>query len=158
MSKKSQVALTDLFIALFVATSLIIIIIFTWNRYIMTLNDESEHKEMQIIAFQVADLLVKSSGDPKNWENNPSNINVIGLSSSDRNLSIEKVNEFINLSYNNTAGKLGLEFYDFSFQLKHINGTQMINYGKNSSNNVVNVQRIVSYKDEKTIMEFAVWK
>ncbi len=156
--KKSQIAVTDLFIALFIATILIIIVIFTWNRYSIILNEESDYRELQIIAFQTADLLVKSEGDPQNWENNPLNVDVIGLATKDRNLSAEKVNSFINLSYNFTLKSLGLELYDFYFQLKDINGTKLAEHGKTPKNFVVNVQRLVLYENEKAIVEFALWK
>ena len=73
MSKKSQMATTDLFIALFAATILIIIIIFAWNNYALILNEDVNYKEMQIKAFQTADLLIKSKGVPVNWEENPTN-------------------------------------------------------------------------------------
>lgn len=156
--KKAQIVITDLFIALFIATILIILIIFAWNRYTIILNEDADYKEMQIIAFQTADLLVKSNGEPINWEETPTSVDVIGLAGSDRNLSIEKVNAFVNLSYNITSKSLGVEYYDFYFQLKHINGTKLAEHGKTPSNVVVNVQRLVSYKNEKAIVEFAVWK
>ena len=156
--KKSQIAIVDLFIALFIATILIIFIISAWNRYAMILNEDSDYKEMQIIAFQVADLLVKSKGEPSNWEDSATNVDVIGLSASGRNLSIKKIDAFVNLSYNITSQSLGVELYDFYFQLKHINGTKIAEQGKTPTNAVVNVQRLVSYKNEKAIVEFAVWK
>ena len=60
MFKRSQIALTDFLIALFTSTVLIMIIIFSWNMYTTILGEDVEYKEMQIIAFQTADLLVKS--------------------------------------------------------------------------------------------------
>ena len=158
--KKSQLAVTDLFLALFIATILIVTIIFAWNRYIVILGDNVDYEEMQIIAFQVSDLLVKSKGEPEDWENNPDNVDVIGLASSDRELSTEKVDAFVNLPYNITSKSLGVELYSHYFQLKHINGTKMAEQGvifpKNRS--VVNVQRLVVYENEEAIVEFAVWK
>ena len=59
--KKAQIAVTDLFIALFIATILIVVIIFAWNRYTDVLSEDSDYREMQIIAFQTANLLVKST-------------------------------------------------------------------------------------------------
>lgn len=158
--KRAQLAVTDLFIALFVATILIVIIIFTWNRYTVILEENVDYEEMQIIAFQISDLLVKSKGEPEDWENDPNNVDVIGLASSDRELSPMKVEAFINLSYNITLKSLGAELYDYYFQLKHINGTKMAEHGvifpPNSS--VVNVPRLVIYENEEAIVEFAVWK
>ncbi len=156
--KKSQIVIIDLVIALFIATILIIVIILAWNRYTIILNEDCMYKEMQIIAFQTADLLIKTGGEPIDWEKTPSSVDVIGLASSDRSLSIEKVAAFLNLSYNISSKSLGLEFYDFYFQLKHVNGTKLGEYGKPPNNFVVNAQRLVSYKNEKAIVEFAVWK
>lgn len=157
-SKKSQIAVTDLFIALFMATIIIIIIMFAWNRYTIILNEESDYRELEIIAFQTADLLVKSNGEPQNWENSPLNVEVIGLATEDRNLSLEKVDAFVNLSYNFTLRSLGLELYDFYFQLKDFNGTRLAEQGKTPENFVVNIQRLVLYENEKAIVEFALWK
>ena len=47
--KKSQLAVTDLFIALVVALILIILVVFTWNRYVIILKEENVYKEMQLI-------------------------------------------------------------------------------------------------------------
>ncbi len=160
-TKRSQIAIIDLLIALFMATILIVVIVFAWNRYTMILEEDTGYKEMQIIAFQTADLLVKSKGEPENWEENPDNVYTIGLASSDRNLSEDKVYAFVNnISYANASKSLGVTFYDFYFKLKHINGTKMAEYGKTLALNksTVNVQRLVSYKNEKAIAEFALWK
>lgn len=156
--KKSQMAIIDLFIAIFVFSILVVMVIFIWNKYGMILTENNEYGRMQIITFQRADLLVKSKGDPRNWEDFPAGVDVIGLAESDRNISIEKVDAFINLSYNTTLKSMGLELYDFYFQLKHINGTKLAEHGNNPNNTVVNVQRLVTYKNEKAIVEFAVWK
>lgn len=160
-SKKSEIAVTDLFIALFMATILIIFIVYSWNKYVMVLSDNIDYNEMQIIAFQITDLLVKSKGEPENWEEDPENVYVIGLAGSDRNLSTEKVDAFINnITYDNASLILGMGFYDFYFQLKHINGTRLKEFGQGSIPNrsVVNVPRLVYYKNEKAILEFALWK
>lgn len=160
-SKRAQIAVTDLFIALFIATILIILIVYSWNSYAVVLSDNVDYNEMQIIAFQITDLLVKTKGEPENWETNPDNADVIGLASSDRILSTEKVYAFINnLTYNNASLILGAGFYDFYFQLKHINGTKLADFGQSiiPNRSVVNVPRVVSYKNEKAILEFAIWK
>jgi len=158
MFKKSQIAITDLFIALFVAAILITVIVFTWNKYTTILEEDISYNEMGVIAFQASDLLVKSKGEPLNWEENPTNVDVLGLASSDRNLSIRKIDAFVNLSYSNASKLLGTGFYNFYFKLKHINGTILTEHGKTPNNTVINVQRLVWYDDEKAFLEFALWK
>ena len=158
--KKGQMAITDLFIALFVATILVILLMVVWNRYSLILIESSDYEGMQVIAFQTADLLVKSSGEPDNWELNPDNVDTIGLASSDRVLSEEKVDAFLGLLLNITSNSLGLELYDFYFQLNHINGTMLKDYGESPilNESVINVQRLVLYKNEKAVVELALWK
>jgi hypothetical protein len=159
MSKKSQMATTDLFIALFAATILIIIIIFAWNNYALILNEDVNYKEMQIKAFQTADLLIKSKGVPVNWEENPTNIDVIGLAASDRNLSTEKVSAFLNASYNITLKSLGIELYNFYFRLKDLNGTEIAEYRNASASNksIINIQRLVLYENKIDFFVFGLF-
>lgn len=114
---KAQIAITDLFIALFIATLLIISIISVWNRYTVLAEDNVNYNDLQISAFQTANILVKSKGKPSNWEEDPDNVEMIGLASSDRNLSRDKTNAFINLPYSTLSKLLGLELYDFYFAI-----------------------------------------
>lgn len=160
MFRKSQIAVTDLIIALSIYVILILFVVFTWNRYTMILQDDFNYNVMEITAFQVTDLLVKSGGEPEDWEKDPGSVEVIGLASFDRNISAEKVDAFLNnISYRNASKLLGTAYYNFYFQIKHINGTRLREYGISSTNrSVVNVQRLVSYKNEKAMVEFALWR
>ncbi len=156
-NKKSQMAVTDLFIALFVAMILIVIILFVWNRYTVILQENKYYDGLQVVGFQTTDLLVKSRGEPENWEETPDNVDTIGLAYSDRNISTEKLNAFLSLSYANASQALGLRGYNFRFRLKNINGTILEEYGKNPGDFVVDVQRVVIYQNEKSIVELAIW-
>ncbi len=159
--KKAQMAITDLFIALFAFTILIVIVVFVWNRYVLILGENSDYEEMKIVAFQTADLLVKSKGWPDNWEENPDGVEVIGLAGSDRNISAAKVSALINnVSYSNASRSLGVAYYNFSLQINHINGTKLEGYGPSSFPNrsVINIQRLVHYENEKAVLQFALWK
>ncbi len=157
-NKKSQLAVTDLLIASVVLIILILLLIFWWNRYTEVLSEESAYQKKQIILFQTADLLIKSQGLPQNWEENPNEVKVIGLASSDRDISEDKVIAFVNLSYNVTSKSLGLDLYDFYFQLKSVNGTKLFEHGKDPTDEVINIQRIVLYKNEKAIIELSIWE
>jgi hypothetical protein len=158
--KRAQMAITDLFIALFAFTILIVVIVFAWNRYALILGENSDYEEMKIIAFQTADLLVKSGGEPEDWEEYPDNVDIIGLASSDRNLSTDKVYALINnISYSNASRSLGVAYYNFSLQINHINGTRLEEYRQIPANrSVINVQRLVHYGNEKAVLQFALWR
>ncbi|MFH2027839.1 MAG: hypothetical protein ABIJ08_01755 [Nanoarchaeota archaeon] len=156
--RKSQLAMTDFFLALFLATLLLAIILFAWNRYTLTLNDEVKYKSMVIIASQTSDLLIKNMGYPDEWELEPENVQIIGLAKNDRNISKDKLEALTNLTYDRCSKLLGLELYEFYLELKNTNGTLIFSYGIEPEGIEVNVQRIVMYENEKSILEFAVWE
>ncbi len=165
MFRKSQIAVMDLLIALFIATILIVLIVFVWNRYAVTLNENTEYNEMKIIAFQASDLLVKTKGKPENWEDDVGNVKVLGLASHDRNLSIDKVSKMDgvggdDISYADASKVLGTGFYDFYLQIKYVSGTDIVNYGTSvpPDKSIVSVRRFVEYNNEKAILEFTLWK
>ena len=160
MRNKAQAVITDLFIALFIFLLLVSTIIFIWNRYSTRFNEDLEYKDMQLKALEISDLLIKTQGYPENWELDPSSVDILGLASSDRVLSEEKINALIlNITYQNATMFLGLPTYDFYLRLSYLNGTMIQDYGLSSTSELsVSVKRIVSYKNEKVIFETRIWK
>ena len=71
---------TDLSFALIIFMILITAIILNLNKYPIRLNQDQDKNEMLINSLQVTDLLIKTPGNPSSWENNPDNLEVIGLS------------------------------------------------------------------------------
>jgi len=116
--KKGQTSMIDMLIASFLFIGLVTLIMVTWTNYNNRLNERLVYDQIQIKAFQVSDLLVKSPGSPTNWEENISSLKVIGLADTDRILSRNKINAFANNLTNETIKKtLNLEDYNFYFLL-----------------------------------------
>lgn len=153
---KAQVALIDLFIAFFLFMLLLSVTISTWNLYLIRLNENNENNEMIIKAFQTTDALVKSRGVPTLW--NLTNVNLTGLAQSDRVLSTEKVDLFINLTESQIKDIFKIQLYSFSFSLKDIDENILIERGNVTSERVVNVKRYVLYENEPAILEFKIGK
>lgn len=153
---KAQIALTDLFVALFIFSILIIFITLTWNRYNLRLTGGLETEEMMIKAFQVTDVLVESSGSPSDW--NSTNVETIGLASHDRILSTTKVNKFINLPLNQTKTIFKIKTYDFYFSLTPIGG-EIITYGNiPAGKKHIVAKRYVIYENGPAILQFTLWR
>jgi len=158
MSKKSQLAMGDFIVALVVATLMLMVIMFTWNRYAIVLDENTKFRNMESTAMQVADLLVKSSGSPLDWETDISDIQFIGLAITDRNISLDKLNSFANIDYNRSLKLLGLELYDFDFSFSYANGTIISQHGRSTNGSIININRIVRFQNEDATFKISVWK
>ena len=138
---------------------LVSLTVYTWNLYNVRLNEDLEYEKIQLIAFQITDLLVKSPGYPAGWEENPSNVGIIGLAQNDRVLSQDKVTAFMNLEYNSSKERFNIEYYDYKFKIKSLSNSVMqesgLNFGGDTS---VVIERYVLLDDERRIMEFTLWK
>ena len=155
--KKSQAFVIDFSIAITIFILLLTASIVVWNNHKSKLAQDINYNEMMIIAYRITDLLVKTSGQPDDWTKD--NLQVIGLADSNRELSVDKVNNFSNINYDTAKEILYIKGYDFSFQL--ITQSQQLTnlYGKNSSNasQIISLRRFVLYNGTEAIMEFKIW-
>ena len=160
--KKGQAAVTDLFIAISVFIILITIMTLTWNLYNLRLQNRFDYDDMMTKAFQVSDVLIKSKGNPVDWETDPNSTIVIGLSSNDRIISKTKVETFTDEDlFNESKLKdiLKVNQFNYYFVLRHLNGTLIHTRGLFPSGNLaINLARLVLYDDIPVFLEFAVWK
>jgi hypothetical protein len=158
MSKKSQLAMGDFIVALVIATLMLMVIMFTWNRYTIVLDENTRFRNMESTALQAADLLVKSPGSPIDWETDISDIQIIGLAVTNRNISLNKLNSFANINYNRSLKLLGLELYNFDFSFSYANGTTISQHGKSTNGTIININRIVRFQNEDATLKISVWK
>ena len=156
--RKAQIASVDLFIAITVFLILAAATIYTWNLYNTRLTENLEYEKMQLIAFQITDLLVKNPGHPSGWEET-SNAGVIGLAQDDRVLSQDKVTAFVNLDYNTSRELFNIELYDYKFRMKDLSNNVLQESGQEFTGDTsIVIERYVLFNNEKTIMEFTIWK
>ena len=158
--RKAQAVTIDLFIALFIFLLLTIIIVSIWNSYNTRITEDVEYERMQLVAYQITNQLIKSQGIPTAWEKNPASLGEIGLATSDRKLSAEKVDAFVNLPYNTVRNILNLENYGFIFKIKTLSNKVLKSLSETppEGKEAVGLERYVIYNDEKAILEFRIWK
>lgn len=157
--RKAQAVAADLFIALFIFILLIAVIIYLWNNYNTRISEDVEYERMQLIAYQITNQLIKSQGLPTAWEKDASNFDEIGLAISDRKLSMEKVESFVNLPYEDVRDALNLEGYGYSFKIKNLANKELKSSGGTpEETEAVGLERYIIYNDEKAILEFRIWK
>jgi hypothetical protein len=79
------------------------------EKYFM--NEGKAQLETSIVS--ITETLIKSKGYPTDWENNVPGLEVLGLAQTENILSLNKVNAFESISYNETKDLLGVsgEYY-----------------------------------------------
>ena len=160
MFKKSQLAMTDLFISIAIFIILIVAIIISWNTYSIRLKDRIIYDDMLYNAYQITDLLVNSQGEPSNW--NYSNVQVIGLAHNDHNISTNKLNALYNLSYSKSKELFNIERYEFYLQITNSSNYNLVNpYGNisiPSSEDVTKIRRYVIYENKEAVLQLTIWQ
>lgn len=161
INKKGQIFSTDLIISV-VAFMVIFIFIFSlWGIYSTRLNENMASEELQLLTFQIIDILMKSRGEPNNWEINPSGAKVIGLRLNPGSIDKDKLNAFLSLEYNQTKGIFNIGRFDYNFKVLDINGSLINNIGlslNQSDSQVVSVNRFVMVENETKEIRFALWR
>ena len=157
--KKSQIVITDFVVSAFIFFLLIILIFFLWSFYNIRLEDDLVFEDMQIKIFQISNILVKTGGNPSDWEKNVSKATMIGLAEEDRILSEDKVANFTRMNQSNVSSLLKLGRYNFSMNLTDLQGNTLASFGKYTyGEKVVGIRRYVLYNGKKSIMAFRIWE
>lgn len=149
---KAQIALIDFFIAFFLFVIVISATIYTWNLYLTRLNEDMENNEMMIKAIQTTEVLVKSSGVPTRWS--LSNVTLVGLAESDRILSTEKVDLFVNLPESQIKNIFRIQLYGFYFAIMGMNNSiiNMTQYMEEQDLHIAYYQKETYMDEEVTIL------
>ncbi len=156
---KGQIASIDLFIAVTIFLILLGVVLNAWNLYNIRLQGNIEYEKMQLKAFYVSDMLVKSSGYPSAWEEDISSAEAIGLALSDRDLSQQKLSAFLAMGYNTSKQMLKISPYEYSFRLRQLSNNLTLGSGMVFAGELaVTAERYVTYNDEKAIMQLTIWE
>ena len=160
MNKKAILFSTDLLVSMLVFLVVLIFFISVWNIYSERLASNVEAEEIQLLAFQITDLMVRSQGVPENWHINSTNISTIGFKESHDVLSQDKLDTFFSLDYNLTKTLFNINRYEYQFEVRDSNGN-LIGSTNNSvvnSNTLIAVNRLAQVNNETQEIIFKIWK
>ena len=156
--KRGQAAVTDLFVAVAIFITLVTITTATWNLYGTRLNSRITYDDMVVKAYQVSDILLKTGGEPNNWEtfdfsSGVSGVGYVGLIDNDRHIPYEKIVGLINL-YDYDSGislsnMFSLGQYDFGVNILDAGGSSIYSFGGAvaGARYTVNLARTMIYED-----------
>jgi hypothetical protein len=170
-AKKGQVFTWDLAISISIFLIVLAMLFYMWNTTTSKATETRDIYEMESIATEVTELLIRTPGVPKDWENSTKypvfNITAIGLANVDpRVLSRDKIYRFATLNYSDVRPLLGTRQYNFYFNMVYltnkttvsINGTNCTQ-GEPSGNAAFELtsRRTAILDDEIVIIYFTVW-
>src|SRR3989344_564481 len=167
LPKKGQVQSLDLFVSATVFIVLIVTLILVWDNFSKRLDAKVSYEDLSEKAIKITDVLVETRGVPDQWENDADKANVIGLVSNDRVLSNNKIEEFIDMEYDDVKKLFNIEAYDFYFKIIDSNGAIIqvddndVEFGNKpslSSKFVITIQRVVLRGGSEFVLEFTLWK
>ncbi|MCX6777929.1 MAG: hypothetical protein NT157_03510 [Candidatus Micrarchaeota archaeon] len=121
-NRKGQLLTTDFMLSLAVFVALLLTIITIWTNIDSQVQDVERRRDMQSISMSVSDALIRSAGNPDNWENlsdlnDIGSVGAIGLAKDEHVLDLKKVSVFIDLDndvprYIETKSKMRLANYE----------------------------------------------
>lgn len=171
--RKSQLGMTDLFMAISIFFVVFGMLVFSWNWYSEELTKKVAYKDLQIKVFQVSELLVKTPGAPSLWEKMPNsnNIETLGLAKDYNIISSSKIAKLTDTNFITDIRIkeiLNIEIYNFYFGITEedgspkYEGSQKIERGQQPITNksVASIRRPILYENEedRAILEFALWE
>jgi hypothetical protein len=153
--KRGQAAVTDLFVAIGIFIVLITITSVLWNLYNVRLVNRLEYDDLSIKAFQISDFLLKTPGNPDNWDYlvleedvGPDDIVYVGLVEGELRIPKNKTIALAELNESGISEVFRAQQYRVGIRIRNANGTEIYNVGKVSGTSKfsVNLGRNVLYQ------------
>jgi len=139
---RGQISSIDLVLAIIVFSILFVFFVSSWSTTVSSAKNAMKKNRMEYAALSATDLMLKSSGAPANWEQNPSSVQMVGLASAPNVLSPAKLSNFTAMNYSRQKDLLGMQ-EEFYFYIDNANGTRLYEDGNLTvkSKSVVSITR-----------------
>ena len=167
MNKKGQGIAIDFLFAILIFLLVLNASMALINSNNTTALDKNLMGELQASASQAIDMLVRTEGVPKDWQNKSiDEASLIGLAKRDRVLDSDKINTFMTWAedYSDETGDynkvktLLLSGYDFHFKIGDLEAPLEINQPDIWNDmTAVRIKRIVNFNGGETIAEFTIY-
>lgn len=160
---KLQVWSLDFAISLVIFFSALVLIIFSWNYTSIQAVEQREFNNMQTLALEISDSLIRTTGIPADWD--LINVKIIGLASNENILNSTKIEQLLNLDYDKIKQLLVIANYEFYFELDYLNNTIIEINGNetkkglypSNANIIVPTERYCLYDEEIVKLKFILW-
>lgn len=140
-----------------------LIIIFSFVTFDLSSNrtsDARQKTEMELIAIDIVDGLIKTNGVPGDWEQYPTSVTSFGLAKTPLSLDSNKIHQFSLADYNSSKTVMGIQNYQYFFRVRLLNDTVIKQSGVRPSNPKIVVNPIMAATLNNTVvhMDFMLWR
>ncbi|MFH1447834.1 MAG: hypothetical protein ABIG39_03135 [Candidatus Micrarchaeota archaeon] len=104
--KRAQLLTMDFILSIAIFVSVLITVISIWHNVDIQIKDLENRRDMQLISIAVSDSLIRSPGNPEDW--NETNVQSIGLALEERVLSLDKIYRLMELGYDAAKSRMRL--------------------------------------------------
>ncbi len=94
----------DFVLSIAIFLSMLFTLMSVWSTIDIQIRDLESRRDIQTLSVTISDSLVRSSGNPIDW--NSTNVQSIGLANSERVLSLRKIHELMKIQYYEVKSKL----------------------------------------------------
>jgi len=157
VSSRGQVFSIDLTTAVSLSLVTLAVLYMTWSFERLRIGETIYAQSLEDASNRLSEMLVKTKGEPPDWEENPVNATSIGLAEADRVLSPAKVD---------ALGRVGcdavihapVDVTGCMVTLRSPDGRILRRIGEPvGGDSAVTSTRIVSYMNVTTLLEVTVW-
>jgi len=135
---------------------LVVFLVTFWFVSINHVTRGVKENRMGAAALSISDMLVRSPGTPKTWEQDPANAEVMGLATFPNVLSESKIKQFALMDYNESREPMGLD-YDYYFYVESLNGNRLYESGNAGlGEQSIAITRFAVLNDEKVRVRLVV--
>jgi hypothetical protein len=152
--RKAQIFSMDAVFSMVLFIVIFVFLLSLWNLYSTQLQENVVDEEMQLLAFQITNLLVSTD-----YYDASSTIQ-IGVVESDRQVSSSQLSSFLSADYNQVKEALSIVPYEYHFQHFGRNGTLIDSSGvaPYNSTRVISITRFANLNNENAQLSFTLWQ
>lgn len=161
LGRKGYLFSIDAVVSLVLFIALFAFVISLWTLYAIRLNENMATEELQLVAFQVIDVLTKSPGVPSNWEQNPTQTTMLGLRRNPGSLDPAKVAAFLAWDYDDARQKFNVERFEYQLRILDGNGNVFNQSGmapNESAAQSITVARFMLLEHQPMQILFTLWR
>lgn len=158
---KGQIITTEFMLVGSILVILLIASLSFWYIGTTRFQENVDRTEVQLMALDISDQLVKSEGFPGDWNDDPTTTASLGLAIYERELDQSKVEAFVNdLTYDEVKDYLAVEHMDILVTIYSLDGQILYQKGSYPSDpvTVVNVRRAAVLGTDIVHLDVTLWQ
>ena len=154
--RKGQITSGDFVLASILFLSMVLFMALFWFVMLADVGHAVEKDVLEATAIPVSDLLLKTPGTPPHWEEDPENVEGIGLVSSQNILAEGKLGNFTGISYEDAKETMGLS-EEFYFYVEDFEGNRLHETGNSTiGDQAISLTRFALLNGEKVRMRLII--